>query len=139
MHIFSYKKNIEGGAVFEYTLEELKWDDVEYQYQCKLIRRFTSDRNVSCEQVEGKMDTDDDNAGTKHVKSTSELHENIAREFREQGLELLNKRRCFDANYAQMHPKDDAYYNTKDINAMQKFRQDGISLVFPDLLKMNGF
>ena len=89
--------------------------------------------------VEGKMDTEGDNADTNHVKSILDLHENIAREFREQGLELLNKRRCFDANYARMDPKRDEFFNTKDMNAMQKFPQDGLSLVSPDLLKMNGF
>lgn len=145
MHLFSFRKDIEGDVakIIEFDREKCKIDKQERDYHCKLIRRFTSKSTVNCEPIEGKMDTDsnDDNDNDSNcIKTVATIFDNMqSAEFRAQGFNILNKERCLHANYAQMSPRDDAYYNTKDIGTMKEYKQDGVSLGFPDLKLMQGF
>ena len=71
--------------------------------------------------------------------SFHQLYRKCAPQFKEQGLNIINRQRFFGANYTQLHRREDKYYSLRNLRDMEEWGQNGDDLQFPDLRLLSGY
>ena len=130
--VFSFSANVDAEPVHYIDLGR-------FGYRVRLTRRFSSDPSLRCIPTESATNTNTRGSQRNAQLNSHELYGNIDLQFREQGLNIINRQRWRNGNFVTLHQRDNVFFNTANIDRMETVPQRGLSLEFPDLRLLTGF
>lgn len=135
MHVFSFKQNVP-----EEPLKIIKPKQFP-EYIVVLERQYSTDPNlkVNSSQAGKRENKENDGDNDKNGTTFRQLYKQCAPQFREQGLNIINRQRFFSANYTQLHRREDRYYSLQNFQEMDVWEQKGCDLEQPDLRCLSGY